>query len=113
MEEKVDVLNTLLERAADYGNTSLELVKLKAIDKTTDIISSVIPLVIFILLVTSFLVFLNLGIAFWLGEILGKEYYGFFIVAAFYILLGLIIRFLLNKWIKKLIGDYFIRHILK
>jgi hypothetical protein len=56
---------------------------------------------------------LNLGIAFWLGEILGEVFYGFFIVAAFYILTGLIIRIFLNKWIKRLVGDYFIKRILK
>ena len=113
MEENANLLELLLERATDYGKTSVELVKLKAIDKTTDLVSSIIPLSVFILLISAFLLFLNLGIAFWLGEILGKVFYGFFIVAAFYIIMGLIIRVFLNKWIKRLVGDYFIKRILK
>jgi hypothetical protein len=113
MEEKANLLELLLERATDYGKTSVELVKLKAIDKAADLVSSVIPLSVFILLISIFLLFLNLGIAFWLGEILGKVFYGFFIVAAFYIITGLIIRVFLNKWIKRLVGDYFIKRILK
>ena len=113
MEENANLLELLLERATDYGKTSVELVKLKALDKTADLVSSVIPLSVFILLISAFLLFLNLGIAFWLGEILGKVFYGFFIVAAFYIITGLIIRVFLNKWIKRLVGDYFIKRILK
>src|SRR5512133_3008167 len=113
MEDNVNLLELLLERATDYGKTSFELVKLKALDKATDIVSSLIPLSVFILLISAFLLFLNLGIALWLGEVLGKIFYGFFIVAAFYIFTGLIFRFLLNKWIKQLIGNYFVKRMLK
>jgi hypothetical protein len=113
MDENANLLELLVERATDYGKTSVELVKLKALDKTADLVSAIIPLSVFILLISTFLLFLNLGIAFWLGEILGKVFYGFFIVAAFYILTGLIIRVFLNKWIKRLVGDYFIKRILK
>lgn len=113
MEDKNNLLDSLLESATDYGITSFELIKLKALDKSTDIISSLIPLSFFILLIASFLLFLNLGIAFWLGELLGKLFYGFFLVAGFYILAGIIIRFFLYKWIKKLVGNYFVKQILK
>jgi hypothetical protein len=113
MEENANLLELLLERATDYGKTSIELVKLKALDKTADLVSSIIPVSVFILLISAFLLFLNLGIALWLGELLGKIFYGFFIVAGFYILTGLIIHFFLNNWIKKLVGDYFIKRILK
>jgi hypothetical protein len=113
MEENANLLELLLERATDYGKTSVELVKLKALDKTADLVASIIPFSVFILLLSAFLLFLNLGIAFWLGEILGKVFYGFFIVATFYIITGLIIRVFLDKWIKRLVGDYFIKRILK
>jgi hypothetical protein len=113
MEENANLLEMLLERATEYGQTSIELVKLKTLDKTTDIISSFIPLALVILLAVSFLLFLNLGLAFWLGEILGKTYYGFFLVAAFYAFTGIIIQFFMHNWIKKLVGDKFIKRILK
>ena len=113
MEDKNNLLDSLLESATDYGITSFELIKLKALDKSTDIISSLIPISFFILLIASFLLFLNLGIAFWLGELLGKLFYGFFLVAGFYILAGIIIRFFLFNWIKKLVGNYFVKQMLK
>src|SRR5664280_1677746 len=113
MEENSNLLETLLERASEYGKTSIDLAKLKALDKTTEIVSSVIPLSVVILLVVTSLLFLNLGLAFWLGEVLGKTYYGFLIVAAFYVIAGIFIHFFLRKWIKRLIGDYFIKRVLK
>lgn len=113
MEDNTNLLESLLERVGDYGKTSLELVKLKTIDKTTDLVSTFIPHSIVFLLIALFLLFLNLGLAFWLGEILGKTFYGFFIVSGFYILAGIIIHFLMHKWFKRLIGDFIIRNVLK
>jgi len=103
----------LLEKASEYAKTSFELVKLKALDKTTDVVSSLVPHSIVILLIATFLLFLNLGLALWLGDILGKVFWGFFVVAAFYILAGLIIHFFMHNPIKKLVGNSFIKHILK
>jgi len=40
MEDSANLLETLLERVTEYGKTSIELVKLKTLDKTTDIVSS-------------------------------------------------------------------------
>lgn len=113
MEEKTNLLGSLLDVATDYGETSIELVKLKAVDKITDIVSSLVPLSIVLVFFLSFVLFVNLGIAFWLGEILGKTFYGFLIVAGFYIVAAIFVRIFLNKWIKRLAGDYMVKHLLK
>ena len=113
MEDNSKLLESLLEKASEYAKTSFELVKLKALDKTTDVVSSLVPHSIVVLLIATFLLFLNLGLALWLGDILGKVFWGFFVVAAFYILAGLIFHFFLHKPIKKLVGNSFIKHILK
>jgi fatty acid desaturase len=112
MEENTKLLESLLERATEYGKTSFELVKLKTIDKTTDVVSSMVPHSVVFVLIASFLIFLNLGIAFWLGEILGRIFYGFFVVAAFYILSGVVIHFFMHKRIKKVVGNYLIKRML-
>lgn len=112
-EERSGLLESLLDKATDYGVASIELVRLKAADMTTDIVSSFIPFSLVVLLAASFLLFLNLGIALWLGDLLGKVFYGFFVVAAFYILSVIIIHFFMNKRIKRLVGNYFIKHVLK
>jgi len=113
MEENGKLLDSLLETASDYGKTSLELVKLKTIEKTSDVISSLVPHSVVFILIALFLFFLNLGIALWLGDILGKAFYGFFVVAAFYILAGIVIHFFMHKRIKNLVGNYFIKNVLK
>jgi len=113
MEDNAKMIETLFEKATDYGKTSFELAKLKAIDKTSDIVSSVIPHSAVIVLLTLFMLFLNLGIAFWLGEIIGQIFFGFFIVAGFYILAGLVLHFFMHDWLKYKIYNYFIKQALK
>jgi hypothetical protein len=113
MEDNPRLLESLVDRATEYGKISYELIKLKALDKASEVVSSVVPHSAVLILIGSFLLFLNLGIAFWLGEVLGKIYYGFFIVAAFYVLVALIIHFFMYKRLKKLIHNYVIRQLLK
>jgi len=113
MEDNAKLIESLFERAADYGKTSLELVKLKALDKTSDVVSSIIPHSVVFVLIGVFMLFLNLGLAFWLGEILGNFYFGFFAVAGFYGFMGILIHFFMHKWLKKLICNYFIKQLLK
>jgi len=113
MEDNTKLIESLLERTAEYGKASFELVKLKALDKTSDAVSSLIPHSVVVVLVAVFMLFLNLGLAFWLGEILGRTFYGFFVVAAFYGIAGIVIHFFMHDQLKKIIGNYFIKHVLK
>jgi len=113
MEDNTNLLDSLLERATEYSKTSFELVKLKALDKTSDVVSSFIPHFVVFVLIASFMLFLNLGLALWLGEILGEIFYGFFVVAGFYVITGIVIHFFMHKWFKRLIADYFIKRALK
>jgi hypothetical protein len=113
MENNVKLIESLLEKSIEYGKTSLELIKLRTIDKTSEIVSSLIPHSIVFVLFASFMIFLNLGLAFWLGEILNKTFYGFFLVSAFYGLIGIVLRFFMYKWIKNKIRNYLINQALK
>jgi len=113
MEDNKKLLESLVERATDYGKTSFELVKLRSVDKASDVVSSVIPHSAVVILLSSFMLFLNLGLALWLGEILGKLFYGFFIVAAFYVLTAIVIHLFMHKPLKKIIRKYVISQLLK
>jgi hypothetical protein len=55
---------------------------------------------------------LNFGVALWLGSLMGENYLGFFTVAAFYALIGIILFIFRNKWIKKPLNDSMINHML-
>jgi hypothetical protein len=111
-EDIVSSFESLLESAAGYGIKSYDLVKLKAIDKTSAVVSSLTTHAIVFLILMSFLLFLNLGVAIYLGEILGNIYYGFFVVALFYGIVGLIVHFFFHDSIKKKISNYIIKQAL-
>ncbi|HAN17128.1 MAG: hypothetical protein A2X13_06415 [Bacteroidetes bacterium GWC2_33_15] len=113
MEKNTKLIESLYEKTADYGKVSFELIKLKAIDKTSDIVSSFVPRSIVFVFIASFILLINLGLSFWLGEILGEISYGFFVVAAFYGFVGIIIHQFMHKWIKKHIRNYIIKLLLK
>lgn len=113
MEDNTKSIESLLERAVDYGKTSYEIVKLKTLDKTSDVVSTIIPHSIVFVLFASFMLFINFGLAMWLGEVLGKTYFGFLVVAGFYMITGLIIHFFFHKGIKNLVWNYIVKQMLK
>ena len=113
METNAQQLESLLEKATDYGKTSFELIKLKALDKSSDVVSTLTARSVVLVIIASFMLFLNLGLALWLGEILGKTFYGFFVIAAFYGIAGLFVHFFMHKWIKRIACNYFIKQVLK
>lgn len=112
MEDNVKLIEALLEKALDYGKTTYELEKLKALDKSSDVASSLIPHTVVFVLIAIFLLCINIGLALWFGEILGRIFYGFFVVGAFYAVISVVIRFLLLNWLKKIIRNYIIKQAL-
>ena len=113
MEENAKLIESLMERVTDYSKTSYELIKLKTLDKTSDVVSSLIPHSIVFLVIASFLLFLNLGLAFWMGELLGNIFFGFFIVAGFYGIVAIVIHFFMHNWLKTYFYNYIIKQVLK
>ena len=93
MEEKPTLIESLFEKSEAYAKTNLDLFKLKAIDKSADLVSTVLSKLVFYIVVLLIIFSLNTGLAIWIGELLGKLYYGFFIVAAFYVLVALLLHF--------------------
>ena len=113
METSSGSVESLFERVESYGKTSYELAKLKSLQATTRVVSSLISRLSAILMLSLFLLVLNIGIALWLGEFLGKSYYGFFIVAGFYLLAGMVLYFFLHQPIKRTVSDLIVRQALK
>jgi hypothetical protein len=112
MEENANMIESLIERTTQYGKTNFELIKLKALDKTSDVVSSLVPNSIIVVFFLSFIMFLSVGLALWSGEILGKAYYGFLLVAAFYGITGILFYFVMHKWVKKLVCNNIIKQVL-
>jgi len=113
MEKPSILIEELLERVESYGKTTFELSKLQALETTTIVASSLVARMSVITIFFLFTLVLNTGIALLLGELLGKSYYGFFIVAGFYLLAGIVLYFFLHQWIKKPVSDLIITQALK
>ena len=107
------IVELLFEKTEEYSKTSLELAKLKTLETTTKVVTSLISRLSVVVMLGLFVLTLNIGIALWLGELLGRNYYGFFIVSAFYMLLGLLLHFFLHHWIKKPVGNLIITQALQ
>jgi len=112
-EREIHPLESLLESGEEFGKTSFELLKLKALDKSTGLASGIIFNLIVIVLFSLFFFMGTSGVAFWLGDIFGKLWYGFFIVAGFYAATGLIVYFFMREWIKNVVSKFIIKHVLK
>src|SRR6185437_12770059 len=111
MEDKKTFIDPLLERIEEYGKTSFELVKLKALGKVVHATSTFLSHGIMVLIFLAVMFFSNIGLAIWIGDLLDKLYYGFFCVVAFYIVFGSVVYFLQKK-IKKHLSNSIVSHLL-
>lgn len=94
-------LESLIDSTQAYSKTSLELAKLKGVNATAKVISMLVARLCLMIAIILFLTIASIGTALWLNEVLGKPYYGFFIVSGFYLLIVLLFYFFLPQWIKK------------
>jgi len=113
METPTNLIESLWEQTEDYGKTTYELSKLKVLESFILIVTTLVAKVSVILVASLFVLVLNIGLAFLLGDLLGKTYYGFFIVAAFYFLAAIVLHLFLYKWIKNPISDLIIHQVLQ
>jgi hypothetical protein len=92
MEEKATIVESVVDHAKAYAESTFELIKLKAVKKGSEVASVIAAYVIVVASVLLFVIIVNIGLAIWLGDLTGKLYYGFFIVAGFYALVALILH---------------------
>ena len=112
MENQANFLDPLIEKARVYGKTSVDLYKLKAVEKTSEVSSIIISRIIAFSVFALFILMSSLGLAFWLGDYFGEVYYGFFCVGGFYGILGVILYFFLHDWIKERTSNSIVKQML-
>jgi hypothetical protein len=106
-------IKTLVDQSKDFLETKIELTKLKAIDKSADVVSTAIVMVAIIFLGSLFVIFTSIALALMLGNWLGSAHYGFLIIGAIYGLILLVIFLQKEKWIKTPIANGLINKMLK
>lgn len=113
MESPASTFATLFEKIEEYTKTTFDLYKLRFLDTATIVTTSLVVRLSVIIMIGLFVLVCSVGIALFLGEQLGKPYYGFFVVAGFYLIIGIVMHFFLGKWIKTPIGDSIIKQTLQ
>ena len=112
METQPGTIKSIYQDVGDYVETRIELLRLRAVDKSSDITSSIISgLAVFIIGIFAFL-FVNIGLALWIGELLDRTYLGFFILTAFYVLVAVLIHAFKKTWIKDPVTTMLIKKML-
>jgi uncharacterized membrane protein len=112
MKDKVILVEMLLEKLEQYGKTNFELYKLQAIDKSTDVFASITTRVVLVSLIALFFFLITIGLSLYLGDLLGKTYYGFFAMAGIY-LFFIILFVIIKKPLEEIFNNYLINQIFK
>jgi uncharacterized membrane protein YagU involved in acid resistance len=111
MDTTESILEPLLEKAVQYGQTSLALLKLEAQNKLAAAMGLLARQLFIAVIAVAFLCFASIALALWLGHLWGQPYYGFLIVAAVHGLLLLLLLLMPNA-IKKRVSNTIITQLM-
>jgi hypothetical protein len=111
MEANPGPIELLIMRIEQYNKASLQLLKLKYVDKTADVVSTGFSRLVQVIALVFFVLTLTIAVSFWLGELLGQTYYGFLVVSSVYAVIGIIL-FLCHPFIKTHVGNSVIKKML-
>lgn len=113
MKTNATTIEQLFEKAEDYTRTSVELAKLTVIDKSADVLSSLMSQMAVAFVVAIVFIFMSIGLSLWIGDIIGKVYYGFFIIAGTNFIIAILLNSNKNQLIKMPFSNAIISKLLK
>lgn len=113
MEDSKYDIDILLSDAGDYIETRASLWKLKTVDTLSDSVSEIASGLGIISIVGLFVLIMSIGIALLIGDWLGKNFYGFFIIGGLYGIAGLVCYAFRDRWLKEPVGNMLVRKLLK
>lgn len=112
MENKTTSVEDLFYKLKEYGDTRLDLFKLKSINKASGFFSSLIMGIILVVILLMTLAFVSIGAALLIGSLIGQMFYGFFIIALVYIIIGLILYSGRKKFLKDPVSNKLIKELM-
>ena len=112
MENKPTNVEELFQKLKDYADTRLDLLKLKSINRVSGFVSSIFTLIVLVLILFAVLFCISIGLALVIGAWVGKAYWGFFIVAALYLIIGLVLYSAREKIIKTPVSNKLIKELI-
>lgn len=109
MDNQFGSIEALIDKAESLGKTSFELYKLKIIDKSSGVFSSLVARVAVVAVALIGVILLSIAVSLWLGEQLGNLAWGFLVTGAFYALATIVVFVFREAWVKKPVNNSMIR----
>lgn len=105
MSSFINNVASIPDDMVEYVNLQKELVKVQITEKSTNLISKVLTYTILGILGIFTLILLSIGVAISLNELFTNSYAGFYIVAGFYGIIGVVLYFAREALITDKIAD--------
>jgi uncharacterized membrane protein len=109
IEERKEILEELFERVESYVRINVEIYKLRAVESAAEITSSILANVLIALVAIILFLFLNIGVAIWLGSLLGTPYHGYFLLCGVYLIVLVFLWIFRKNLFKKSMTEAIIR----
>lgn len=113
MQEEKEAQNTLFEEIKDYLSVRSKIFSLQVAETAANVIANLISNAAALLFFVIFFIFASVGLAFLVAQWVGNTAGGFFIVAAFYLLIGVVIWMIKGDYIERPLTNIFIRNFFK
>jgi hypothetical protein len=97
MERTGELITKIYNDANEFIQLQSKSVKLEIYERVTNLISSGINAAILTIFGLIAFLFINIGLAFWLGEVFGSSKYGFLALGGFYLLVMVIYMLIISK----------------
>lgn len=112
MEENSNI-EDLFADSKEYLETRIEIAKLQAVEKSSEIAGSAVVGLLLLLFFTMVFLFGSVALAFYLSEKTGQYSTGFLTVAGIYFVIGFIVYLAKESLIKKPVSNMIINKMLK
>ena len=109
MSEVKDHFDILIANIKEYVNTNIQLVKLKATDKSSAAVGGIAAIAIVAFIMMLFLIFVSTALAILISNLLDSPSSGYFIIAGLYLLIGILLFVNREQWIINPIGNAIIK----
>jgi hypothetical protein len=112
MTNGFDELRSLGEETIDYLQLRWASLRLTVVDKLSNTAAKALGVAVAMVFIFSALAFLALGLALWVGEMLGRPSLGFVIVGGAFLIIGIIVwfvgrRMFLNSMVRHFVDMFF------
>lgn len=113
MDTIAENIDLLYKKAKEYVDVNIELVKLNTIDKIADVLSSLVSRIVIFMFIVMFILLVNIALSLYLGELFGKDYLGYGVMALIYLLFIIVLKANKDSIIKTPITNLVIAKLLK